>query len=322
MKSTDVDPRARHWQVTRELEPRLLSHFLAVAETGSISAAADFLNLSQPALSKSIKGLEERLGVELLKRLPTGVALTHYGDALARRGRSIQREIGHAVTELNSMKGGTTGVLKIGAGPVWSAVYLPPILATFLEARPGITVEFCNGVIDSLLPKLNDGSLDLIFTTLDFPNSSEIVKEPLVFVEQGLFARADHPILLNVHLSAEDLQSWSWVTLKGDYVGHNRLGAFFAAHRLAPPTVRMEMAPDLSIISMVGQSDLLCCLPLKMEQLAIASGLQRLPLDAVELWRSKAGVAYRNTDRLPPASGALLAIIREHFGASLPIDGS
>lgn len=318
----EKDARAEHWRVTRELEPRLLSHFLAVAETGSISAAAERLNLSQPALSKSIKQLEERLEVQLLKRLPTGTVLTHYGEALSRRGRSIQREVDHAVTELHSMKGGTKGVLRIGAGPAWSAIYLPPILAKFLEARPGISIEMQNGVIDTLLPKLNDGSLDIICTTLDFPNSSEIVKEPLLRVEHGLFARAGHSLLEIENLTPKSLEDWSWATLKGDYVGHNRLGAYFAANRMAPPTVRIEMVPDLSIVSMVAQSNLLCSLPLEMEKFAKARGVELLPLDAAELWSSKAGVAYRKTDYPPPASEALLGMIRDQFDAPLPLDGS
>ena len=319
---TDSNARSTQRRVKRELEPRLLSHFLAVAETGSISAAAEKLNLSQPALSKSIRHLEEKLEVELFKRLPTGTVLTHYGEALSRRGRSIQREVEHAVTELHSMKGGTKGVLRIGAGPVWSAVYLPPLLAKFLEARPGMSIEIQNGVIDTLLPKLNDGLLDIICTTLDFPNSSEIAKEPLVRVEHGLFARVGHALFEIEELTPKHLEAWSWVTLKGDYVGHNRLGAYYAANRMAPPTVRIEMIPDLSIISMVAQSELLCSLPLEMEGLAQATGVERLPLDAEELWSSKAGLAYRKTDYPAPAFGAFLGMIRERFDTPLALDGS
>lgn len=318
MAEVGENPRADHWQVTRELEPRLLSHFLAVADAGSISAAAVKMNLSQPALSKSIRHLEERLNVKLLNRFATGVELTPYGEALARRGRLIQREVSHAVTELHSMKGGTTGLVRIGAGLIWSAKYLPPILAKFLGARRGMKIEMCNGVIDTLIPQLTSGTLDLVCTTLDFPNSSDIVKESLVRVEHAIFARADHPLLAKSQVTPADLSPWGWVTLKDDYVGHNRLGAYFAANRLSPPIVRMEMAPDMSVISTIAQSDFLCTLPIEMEAIASAQRVVRLEADATQLWASNAGVAYRRTDYPAPATETLLALIREYFDAPLP----
>lgn len=67
-----------------DLQPKQLRHFLEVVETGSISAACEVLNITQPALSKSIKQLEQRLGVKLFERLPTGVALTRYQTLLVR----------------------------------------------------------------------------------------------------------------------------------------------------------------------------------------------------------------------------------------------
>lgn len=308
-----VDPKKNHFSVTRELEPRLISHFLSVVDNRTISRAAEVLNLTQPALSKSIKQLEDRLGVVLFERLPTGVKMTAYGEVLARRGRLIQRELSHAVTELHSMKGGTVGVIRIGAGLVWSQNYLPPVLAGFLAARPGLQIEMQTGVIDTLVPRLVAADLDLICTTLDFPDSSDIVKEPLVQVTHGIFAREGHPLTEQETVSPNELADWGWITFRNDYVGHNRLGAFFVANRLEPPIVRMELAADLSILSTVALSDHLCSLPLAFQAVAAKQGVKLLKVRGSQLWSSTAGVAYRRTDHPAPAVNTLLAMIRDSF---------
>ena len=313
MSKPPVDAKKTHWTVTRELEPRLIGHFLAVVENHTISRAAEVLNLTQPALSKSIKQLEDRLGVALFERWPTGVKMTPYGEVLARRGRLIQRELSHAVTELHSMKGGTRGVIKIGAGLVWSQNYLPPIIAEFLALRPGIQIEMQTGVIDTLVPRLVSADLDLICTTLDFPDSSDMVKEPLVEVVHGIFARADHPLILRGAVSPKELASWGWVTFRNDYVGHNRLGSFFVANRLEPPTVRMELAADLSILTMIAHSDLLCTLPLAFTEVAATQGALPVDVQDSQLWSSTAGLAYRRTDHAAPAVNTLLNMVRERF---------
>ncbi|PHR96351.1 MAG: hypothetical protein COA68_15550 [Oceanobacter sp.] len=311
-----VDARKNHWGVTRELEPRLISHFLAVVDNHTISRAAEVLNLTQPALSKSIKQLEDRLGVVLFERWPTGVKMTAYGEVLARRGRLIQREISHAVTELHSMKGGATGVIRIGAGLVWVQNYLPPVIADFLKARPGMEVELRTGVIDTLVPRLVSGDLDIICTTLDFPDSSDIVKEPLVDVVHGIFAREGHPLLGAEDIAPEDLAEWGWITMKNDYVGHNRLGSFYAANGLEPPRVRMELAADIAILSMIAQSDHLCSLPIAFETMAARHGVMQVGLFDSKLWSSTAGIAYRRTDYPAPAVNTLLTMIRESFATN------
>ena len=77
------------------IQSRKIRHFLAIAEHLNFTAAATQLNISQPALSRSVKHLEEQLGVPLLERLPTGVVLTRYGEILARRTRLMQLDAEH-----------------------------------------------------------------------------------------------------------------------------------------------------------------------------------------------------------------------------------
>jgi DNA-binding transcriptional LysR family regulator len=292
--------RAKNLQLVRELQPKLIAHFLAVADNEGISRAAEELHLTQPALSKSLKQLEDRLGVPLFERHPTGVRLTPYGQILARRGRIIERELSHAVAELHTLKGGASGSIRIGGGLLWSQLYLPPVIAEFQRIHEGVTVELRSGVIDTLVPALIGGDLDIICTTLDFPESPEVVKELLVRVCHAVYARAGHPLASRKNLTAADVHRCGWVALKNDYVGTSRLGAFFAANGLGPPNVRIELTADVTLLELLATSDLLGSLPIAMENTARARGVVPILVGDADLWASQAGVAYRKTSYPTP----------------------
>src|SRR5215469_11864445 len=96
------------------LKTAQLQTLVAIAEHGTLMAAADALNVSQPAVTKSIKELETRLGVQLLERSGAGVRLTRYGEALLRRARAVVTEIASAERELEEMKSGAQKTLSVG----------------------------------------------------------------------------------------------------------------------------------------------------------------------------------------------------------------
>jgi DNA-binding transcriptional LysR family regulator len=89
------------------MHSRLLRHFLAVLDHRGISAAAEAVHISQPALTKSIRQLEATLGVALFERHPNGVVPTPFGEILARRVRLMALECQHAVAEIQAITGGS-----------------------------------------------------------------------------------------------------------------------------------------------------------------------------------------------------------------------
>ena len=88
------------------MELSALLHFLAVAEKGSLSAAAQAQNISQPAMSKRIRALEDELQVKLFERLPRGVVLTVFGESLAEHARRIRANVFHADADMDALRGG------------------------------------------------------------------------------------------------------------------------------------------------------------------------------------------------------------------------
>src|SRR5450631_616846 len=168
----------------------LLRHFLAVVEHRGISSAAKAIHITQPALTKSVRQLEQLLGVKLFERLPTGMVPTRFGEVLARRVRLMDVEYRHALAEIESMKGGTGGTINVGAGPVWMARLLPPVIAEFQRQQPKVKIHLVGGVIDTLVPGLLAGRLDVVCSALDFPSHPEIIKEHLTEISHALVISA------------------------------------------------------------------------------------------------------------------------------------
>ena len=141
-----------------------LALFHAVAEAGSITAGAEKLHISQPAVSKQIGELEASLGVQLCDRLPRGIRLTDAGMLLAdyaRRMSVTERDAARAIEELRGLK---KGRLAIGASTTIGAYLLPQALSRFHQRHPGI--ELCLKIANTQVIEraLLDGDMEVGFT--------------------------------------------------------------------------------------------------------------------------------------------------------------
>jgi len=131
--------------------------FVRVMETGSFSAAAKHLNVSQSAVSKSIAQLEERLGVRLLMRSTHGLRATEAGQTYYVRARRTIEEAEEAELAARDAGARLTGRLRVSASATVAGLYLVPRLATFQAEHPKLTIEFV----------LDDRSVDLIEEGVD-----------------------------------------------------------------------------------------------------------------------------------------------------------
>ncbi len=277
------------------MHSRLLRHFLGVVEKRSITAAAEALNISQPALTRSIRQLEKTIGVPLFERLPTGVALTKQGEVLARRVKLMELEYRHALSEISALEQGMTGVLRIGAGPMWVAVILPDVIIAFQRQFPKVKVRLTEGAIDSIVPALTAGEIDIACVTLSFPSQPELVKEPLVGVRHALVARANHPLAGKGIAKAEDLARYPWAVLVNDSVGTGRIGSYLVANGLEPPKIAVE-ATSIAMLRLLEQSDGLGLVATVMVDYAKRFGLVTIQHEGT-FWEAEAGLAYLRTSR-------------------------
>jgi DNA-binding transcriptional LysR family regulator len=144
-----------------------LRHFLLIVEHGTFTEAARRAHLSQPALSASIRRLEQHFGAQLLSRGRKGSELTAAGAALVPRARAALAAVGdgeRAVAEVAELH---AGEVRIGGGATVCTYFLPPYLAAFRRAHPRITFRVREATADDVVAALHDGELDLGLVTSD-----------------------------------------------------------------------------------------------------------------------------------------------------------
>lgn len=288
------------------MRSRVLSSFVVVATKGSITEAAKTLNISQPALTKAMQRLEEELGVKLFDRVSIGVRLTRYGEILLEHARIIENEYLHAMARISELRDGQKASLRIGAGPGWLVSILPPLIARFQVQHPDIRISLVGGVIDTLVPDLIAGDLNLICVSLDFPNRNEIVKQPLFNSRHVLVADPGHPLAAMEKVSAEALHHYSWMVLKSDYVGNERISSFFATHGLTPPDITFETTSINSLLHALKSGAHVAQIPDQMLPTAASLGLRQIAMTET-IWETTAGFAYRKGTRITDPMRAFMA---------------
>ncbi|WP_417278040.1 LysR substrate-binding domain-containing protein [Celeribacter sp.] len=139
---------------------RHLEAFLAVAEAGTISAAARARNVSQPALSKTIAELEAQLGTELFTRTGRQAVLTPAGEAFRRHALSSLQSLEAGVRALTG--GGRMDVVKVGVLPTVASGLFPAVALEFSNLRPDARIAVITGPNRYLIDRMRSGGLDLV----------------------------------------------------------------------------------------------------------------------------------------------------------------
>lgn len=164
--------------MVRRMELRQLRYFVAVAETGNISRAAQKIFLTQPALSRQIKALEEEIGQCLLERKAHSIHLTPAGEAMLREARELLQHADGAVARVRAVSSG--GRLRIGYAPSLASGLLSPAVANFTQVHPGTRVELQDLSTGEMLTGLEAGKLDVVVTVAPREEIRGLTWTPLV----------------------------------------------------------------------------------------------------------------------------------------------
>lgn len=143
------------------MELRQLRAVLAIAETGSVTKAAELLHVVQPALSRQLRGIEEELGKPLFTRTRNGMALTREGRVLAEHARRALLTLEQAVTEIRPRRGVVAGLVSVGMLPSVIDLVAAPLLKRVRDAYPQIRLRLAGGYAGELQDALQDNALDL-----------------------------------------------------------------------------------------------------------------------------------------------------------------
>jgi DNA-binding transcriptional LysR family regulator len=173
-----------------------LEHLLAVADARSFSRAALRLHITQPALSRSIRLLEEVLGAKLIDRMGRRNELTPLGETVAARARQLLFGAEELRRSVDMAKKGNGGPIRIGLGSGPAAVLMTPFMVHMARHHPQIPVNIMRGALDLQLGHLRARAADaLVIDRRAVPPADDLVVEMVAELRAGFICRSGHPLL-------------------------------------------------------------------------------------------------------------------------------
>jgi DNA-binding transcriptional LysR family regulator len=292
------------------MELRDIEYFAAVAEYGHLGRAAESLGLSQPALSKSLRRLEQAVGGRLVRRTPKGVELTAEGSALLLRVRELRMSLKDIEREITELSQGRVGHLRIGIGEATGEHLLGNAISALLKDAPRVTLKLGTSDNDVMLPALRDGRLDLVINYLPPTLPEGLTQEQLYDEEMVVCASADHRLAGLKRVKLTDLVQERWASSESVLPGPQWLRRAFEDRGLPPPRVAVESRAVRVRFQSLASSGLLGFTSRSVfEQGAQAFRLTQLPVRDLA-WTRAVGVIHRTDAYLSPAARRLIEILR------------
>ncbi|PTQ70965.1 pca operon transcription factor PcaQ [Pseudomonas sp. GV071] len=250
---------------------RHLVCFLEVARQGTLARAADKLAVSQPAISKTLKELEELLGAVLFERSKAGVALTEAGVAFMRYAGPCVQALRDGV---NSLRSGEheSGTVRLGVLSTVESLLIPEVVRRLHERHPALVASVVTGPSAYLLSQLHVGELDLVVGRMtDSPQIQGLTFEHLYSESMTLVVRAGHP-LLGAAQAQQLLQDYPLVLPLAGTTIRKYADALFVQCGIAQPRQRLETLSLTLSRRYVQSSDAVWIAPLDAVQLDLAKG--------------------------------------------------
>jgi LysR family transcriptional regulator of abg operon len=233
--------------------------FIAVVEAGSLRSAARNVGVSQPAMSKSIQGLEQELHVQLLQRNTRGAAATPAGRAFLARARVIQSELRRAGEDLAEFNGGGQPAVAFGIAPAACMLVVPDAFTNFRSTFPSAQLRVVEGSSSALVAQVRDEILDFCVSPPPLESFEATLKfRPLYKPRLAVIARRGHP-LRNAR-SIEDLAGASWLMFYPQQSGGGMLKKLFSRAGLDLPKSLLHCESYATALALVAKTDVLALL--------------------------------------------------------------
>lgn len=287
--------------------------FVALADAGSFVGAGGATGLSQPAVHRAVRDLEQVSGVTLVERRGRGVGLTAAGRRLARGIRLAAAEITAGISETRPDRGRRSGRLVVGAMPLCRALLLPAAIAQLMSEAPEAMIDVLEGSRRELVEPLRDGVIDVMIGALRPEIGADLAQLPLFTDRLIVVGRAGHPLAGRRAVSRDDLARFPWVA--------GRLATPLRAlweglfdDRKQPPAP-IECGSVMVIRGVLRDSDFLTLLSPDQVALEIEAGILA-PIDAgLDLPDRLIGVTHRVDWRPTPLQERFLDLLHSKVGA-------
>jgi len=297
---------------TQRLRMRQLYLLVALYETRNVSHTATKMGVTQPGLSKWLGELEEDLNVKLFKRNSRGLTPTEFCTALVSHARAIIGELDRAQATIRLMSIGASGNLVVGTTPTVATGLVPKAAGYFRKRFPDAYLNIIENRLDTLLPQLEEGRVDLVITRTDQARLDAGVRCDILHAEQiRVVVGANHPLAKKRKVDWPDVLRYPWIIPPKVSPLRRELEHELALAGQPSPRYRVETGSTLAIVTMLQDSDLVA--PMSARLMHYFQGLKQVvPLPLPYLREGSVGVIRRRESTESPMLKAFMDGLRLH----------
>jgi DNA-binding transcriptional LysR family regulator len=296
---------------------RGLNAFLTVARLGSVGAAASALSLTQPAISRTLRKLEQELGVQLFLRHSTGMELTAFGQSLLPHATLLESGLHRALEEIDLLRGASKGTARVGILPSLVPDILPAVLDSLRTKAPGVQLHVVEAPNHQLTRALLRGEIDFALAAVPPDAIEENIRvTALVNDEICIVARAGHPVFKAVEPAQKDLLRYDWALQERGGLIWRRFQTLFTSVNLDLPAVTLTSNSVQTLKSVIASTDLITMLPrIAIRHEEKSKVLRPVPLRAAR-WQRQLAVLRRTQGSMLPAVNLVLGEFRKAIVAA------
>lgn len=298
------------------ISERRLRHLLTVIEHGHFGRAAQALNISQPALSKSIQELEAEIGVILLDRKPKALSLTVFGDLVVRRSHELITAKDDLKREIDLLAGIQSGSVKVAFGPYPSVISGYKAVARMLALYPKVNVMARVTSWRDVASQVSSGAVDIGVADLrNLQDDAQFTTELIGQHRSVFFCRRGHPILDHGSVALTDLLKFPWIAPRFPpqmaAILPRPIGAAGTIDLITGEFVpAIEIDVPMQLVELVAGSDALAISALTSMDGELRSGeVALLPMSGTR-FQAHYGFIYLKNRSLPPAALAFMKVVR------------
>ncbi|WP_160242233.1 LysR substrate-binding domain-containing protein [Klebsiella pneumoniae] len=300
---------------SQRIRLRHLHTFVAVAQQGTLGRAAETLNLSQPALSKTLNELEQLTGTRLFERGRLGAQLTLVGEQFLTHAVKVLDALNSAGQALNRKEGLNNDIVRIGALPTAALGILPTVIGQFHKQQKDITLQVATMNNTMLLAGLKSGEIDIGIGRMSDPELMSGLHYELLFLESlKLVVRPGHPLLQET-VTLSRVMEWPVVVSPKGTVPRQNAEALLQSHGCKMPAGCIETLSASLSRQLTVDFDYVWFVPSG----AVKDDLRRGVLTALPIATQGAGepigILTRVDATLTPGTQTLLSAIRKSMPA-------
>jgi LysR family transcriptional regulator of gallate degradation len=306
--SADRDVHAAFSSV---LDGRRLAVFACLAERRSMTVVAREFEITQPAISSTLKTLESDLDVRLFERSARGMTPTPAGEIVAFYCRRVLAELRHITADLAAIEGRLQGSITVGALPLGRTQILPTAIAALLRRHPQLHIATLESPYEALAASLRSGDVDFILGALRGPSTAHNLVEEALFEDRiSVIARADHPLARQHPVAVPALRDAIWVLSRPGAPSRELFDRAFFELAQAPCVPAVETG-DLAVLrGILLESDMVTAISAHQLRYEIRDG-SLVVLDlSLEGTRRKIGLSQRAGALPSPGAQALMDEIK------------